>query len=257
MTIPSGPNALYSGVNTHAGTPLSVSMGAFYEFQVSCMGPRAEDTGFIFSIYDIDKAVRTEFPEPLSIALAVGENPVSVLPRLYELLSDAIGRSPDHLRWTLNPFHHLEIGAHDMNTVIMTRHYTFSSSHRLVCSDRDAAGNFELFGKCSLPNGHGHNYTLVVHVRIPTDPSIGPDVLDVDAIVMEHVVNLFDHQNLNLDIEYFKDLNPTLENITVRCHELLEPAFSGTGASLERVDVWETERTSCSCRTPSPASGSS
>jgi len=231
-------------------------MGAFYEFQVSCIGPRSQDTGFVFSIYDIDNAVRSVFPEPLSAALAEGENPVSVLPRLYKLLSDAIGRSPDTLRWTLNPFHHLEIGSHDMNTVIMTRHYTFSSSHRLACEDRDAAGNFELFGKCSLPNGHGHNYSLVVSVRVPADTSIGLDVLNVDSIVMEHVVDQFDHQNLNLDVEYFKDRNPTLENITIRCHELLEPAFIGTGASLERVEVWETERTSCSYQTPSPATGS-
>ena len=255
MTIPSRPEALSRGLNTFAGTPLTVSMGAFYEFHAAFHGHRADDTGFVFSIYDIDKAIRSVFPAPLSDALATCENPISVLPRLHGLLADELNQQPTRLRWTLNPYHHLEIGEHDMSHVTLTRHYTFSAAHRLVDKALDEAENLDLFGKCSLPNGHGHNYYLVVHVRVPTDTSAGPDILDIDAIVMEHVIDKFDHRNLNLDIEQFKSNNPTLENITVTCHELLEPAFSRTQASLERVEVWETDRTACSYPSSSPLPG--
>ena len=255
MTIPSRPEALSRGLNTFAGTPLTVSMGAFYEFHATFQGLRADDTGFVFSIYDIDNAIRSVFPTPLSDALATCENPISVLPRLYELLARELDQQPTCLRWTLNPYHHLEIDGHDMSHVTLTRHYTFSAAHRLVNTALDEAGNLDLFGKCSLPNGHGHNYSLVVNVQVPTDTSAGPDVLDIDAIVMEHVIDKFDHRNLNLDIEQFKTRNPTLENITVTCHELLEPAFSLTTASLVRVEVWETDRTACSYPPTSPLHG--
>ncbi|MDG2201393.1 MAG: 6-carboxytetrahydropterin synthase [Phycisphaerales bacterium] len=255
MTIPSRPQALSKGLNTFAGTPLAVSMGAFYEFHATFQGFPADNTGFVFSIYDIDKAIRSVFPTPLSEALATCDNPISVLPRLYELLACELDQQPTSLRWTLNPYHHIEIGGHDMSQVTLTRHYTFSASHRLHDRSLDEAGNLDIFGKCSLPNGHGHNYTLVVDVQVPTDTSTGPDVLDIDAIVMEHVIDKFDHRNLNLDIEQFKAINPTLENITVTCHELLEPAFSLTAASLVRVEVWETDRTSCSYPPLSPLPG--
>ena len=68
MTIPAAPERLRDGMNTYAGTPLSDSLGAYYEFTVDYEGQEAPETGFVFSIYDIDHAVRDSLPPLLAIA---------------------------------------------------------------------------------------------------------------------------------------------------------------------------------------------
>ena len=87
------------------------------------------------------------------------------------------------------------------------------------------AENARIYGKCNNPNGHGHNYELIVRVCGPVDPVIGY-VMDhgvLSASIKQHVLDRLDHKHLNVDVPEFKDVNPTAENIAIVVHGMLRP----------------------------------
>lgn len=252
LTIPADPDRLRDGKNTYAGTPLTSSLGAFFEFTVDFAGEEAPETGFVFSIYDIDRAVRNGLPRLLADGLANGVDPVGLMPTLRDAVADELGIRPRTLRWTLNPYHELAMHEHDTTHLTLSRRYTFSASHRLSLPGLSDEENYERFGKCSRRNGHGHNYELVVHARVPIQQTAF-DSIALDELITDGIIDHLDHRNLNLDIQEFTDSNPTLERITLYCHQIITESLAGTPAQLERVQVWENDRTACSYP-PAPAS---
>ncbi len=102
-------------------------------------------------------------------------------------------------------------------TVTVHRKSHFNAAHRLHRKDWDDEKNRKVFGKCALPNFHGHNYELTVSVTGEIDPATGfvINLDDLKQIIKDEVEDYLDHKNLNLDIPEFKDLNPTAENIVV------------------------------------------
>ncbi len=128
------------------------------------------------------------------------------------------------------------------NRVSVYRKEHFNAAHRLNNPDWDARKNEAVFGKCNLPNYHGHNYELVVKVTGEPDPHSG-FVIDLKAlsdIVKDKVLLRFDHKNLNLDTTDFKNLNPTAENIAIVIFGLLRPEIAA-GLDLQ-IRLYETER---------------
>lgn len=121
------------------------------------------------------------------------------------------------------------------------RRETFNSAHRLFHPDWSDEKNLEVFGKCSNPNYHGHNYVLETWVEGPIDPVTGfvMDLKLLKNLIRTEVTDKFDHRNLNLDIDEFKDLNPTAENIAKVAWELISVKLS-TQMKLT-VRLWETE----------------
>lgn len=107
--------------------------------------------------------------------------------------------------------------------VAVYRREHFNAAHRLHVDEWDEATNNKVFGKCNLPNYHGHNYELEIKVTGEPDPKTGyvMDLKLLSDLVKEEVLNRFDHKNLNLDTEEFKHLNPTAENIVIVIYELL------------------------------------
>lgn len=99
----------------------------------------------------------------------------------------------------------------------------FNAAHRLHNPKWDEAKNKEVFGKCNNPNYHGHNYELEVWVSGEVDPETGYliDLKILKDIIEIEVEDRFDHKNLNLDTEEFKDLNPTAENICMVIWKLI------------------------------------
>ncbi|MEL7020209.1 MAG: 6-carboxytetrahydropterin synthase [Bacteroidota bacterium] len=91
----------------------------------------------------------------------------------------------------------------------------FNAAHRLFNPKWSAEKNEEVFGLCSNPSYHGHNYDLEVKVVGEVDPVTGYliDLKYLKDVIKEHVEKRFDHKNLNVDTEEFKQLNPTAENI--------------------------------------------
>jgi len=109
--------------------------------------------------------------------------------------------------------------------VTVSRKAHFNAAHRLYNPDWSFEKNDEVFGKCNNPNFHGHNYQLIVSVKGTIDPETGyvMDIKYLKDLIKEHVEDAFDHRNLNLDTEEFKELNPTAENIAVVIWNKLRP----------------------------------
>lgn len=109
--------------------------------------------------------------------------------------------------------------------VAVVRREHFNAAHRLYRKDWTDAENTQTFGKCSLPNYHGHNYELEIKVVGEIDEATGyvMDLKQLSDLVNEHVLEHFDHKNLNVDVPEFKTLNPTAENIAVVIYNLLRP----------------------------------
>ncbi len=114
--------------------------------------------------------------------------------------------------------------------VAVYRKEHFNAAHRLYNSGWSDDENRNTFGKCSLPNYHGHNYELEIKVVGEVDEQTGfvMDMKKLSDLVQEHIVERFDHKNLNLDTEEFKTLNPTAENIAIVIYRLLRPHIAHT-----------------------------
>ena len=126
--------------------------------------------------------------------------------------------------------------------VAVFRKEHFNAAHRIFNPNWDDQKNAAVFGKCSNPNYHGHNYELIVQVTGITDPETGyvMDMKALSRITAEEVLEKFDHKNLNLDTEYFRDLNPTAEHIAIVIYDLLRARID---PKLElKVRLYETER---------------
>ncbi|WP_439474295.1 6-pyruvoyl trahydropterin synthase family protein [Algoriphagus formosus] len=125
-------------------------------------------------------------------------------------------------------------------TVIRKEH--FNAAHRLHNSNWSDEKNADIFGKCNNPNFHGHNYDLHVSLRGDIDPDTGYvyDMKVLSDLIKEHVLNKFDHKNLNLDTDEFKNLNPTAENIAVVIWNILREKID---RKFElSIRLYETER---------------
>jgi 6-pyruvoyltetrahydropterin/6-carboxytetrahydropterin synthase len=109
--------------------------------------------------------------------------------------------------------------------VAVVRREHFNAAHRLYRKDWTDEQNSQTFGKCSLPNYHGHNYELEIKVVGEIDEATGyvMDLKKLSDLVNEQVLEKFDHRNLNVDVEEFKSVIPTAENIAVVIYNLLRP----------------------------------
>ncbi|MGC6433981.1 MAG: 6-pyruvoyl trahydropterin synthase family protein [Crocinitomicaceae bacterium] len=125
-------------------------------------------------------------------------------------------------------------------TIIRKEH--FNSAHRLHNENWTPKKNKEVFGKCNNPNFHGHNYLLEVHVTGEIDLETGYviDTKILSQILKEHVTNVFDHKNLNLDVDYFKKLNPTAENIAMVIFNIVKERLDDNYEL--KIKLYETER---------------
>ena len=126
-------------------------------------------------------------------------------------------------------------------TVYITRRETFAAAHRLFKPELSDEENFKLFGKCSNPNWHGHNYTLEVVVAGEVDSNTGfvMDLSELKEIVRTHVISKVDHKNFNLDTDFMKGIIPTSENIVVAIWNELNDKI--TKGKLYSVKLYETE----------------
>ncbi len=126
--------------------------------------------------------------------------------------------------------------------VKVSRKEHFNAAHRLFNPEWSDEKNSNVFGKCSNPNYHGHNYELIVSLVGEPDETTGYvyDLKLLSDIIKENVLVKLDHKNLNLDTEYFQRLNPTAENIAVVIWRILRQKID---SQLElKITLYETER---------------
>ncbi|GAB2616488.1 6-pyruvoyl trahydropterin synthase family protein [Belliella aquatica] len=118
----------------------------------------------------------------------------------------------------------------------------FNCAHRLHNPSWSEEKNEAVFGKCNNKNYHGHNYDLTVKLLGPVDPETGYvyDMKVLSDLIKKNVLNKFDHKNLNLDTDEFKNLNPTAENIAVVIWNILRKEIDNKYELTIRL--YETER---------------
>ena len=126
--------------------------------------------------------------------------------------------------------------------VTVCRKSHFNAAHRIFNPNWDDRKNEEVFGLCSLPHYHGHNYDLVVKLTGEVNPETGYvfDIKTLKEIVDENIVLRFDHKNLNLDVEEFASMIPSAENIAVTIWNILRGKIQQHYAIT--VILYETER---------------
>ena len=122
------------------------------------------------------------------------------------------------------------------------RQEQFNAAHRLFNPNWTDEENKAYYGLCANPNYHGHNYKLIVKVTGEVNEETGYliDLKEIKDLVKKHVIEPFDHRNLNLDVPEFKDRIPSAENIAyVIWHKLrqdINPSFDLA------IVLYETER---------------
>lgn len=130
----------------------------------------------------------------------------------------------------------------DNQRVTVFRKEHFNAAHRLNNPNWSEEKNARVYGKCNNYNYHGHNYDLVLQVTGAVDPETGYviDMKVLSDLVKKHITDRFDHKNLNLDTEEFRDLNPSAENIAIVIYNLLRQQID---PKLDlKVRLYETER---------------
>jgi 6-pyruvoyltetrahydropterin/6-carboxytetrahydropterin synthase len=126
--------------------------------------------------------------------------------------------------------------------VAVFRKEHFNAAHRLNNPNWSDEKNERVYGKCNNFNYHGHNYDLIVQVTGEIDPETGyvMDMKVLSDLIKVEVLDRFDHKNLNLDTEEFKDLNPSAENIAVVIYDKLKTKIN---PSFDlKIRLYETER---------------
>jgi 6-pyruvoyltetrahydropterin/6-carboxytetrahydropterin synthase len=130
-----------------------------------------------------------------------------------------------------------------MKTVYITRRETFNAAHKLHREDWSEEKNFQVFGKCSNRNWHGHNFVIYVTVKGIPDPETGfvINLKDLSLIIKEEVVEPLDHKNLNIDVPFLKDLMTSTENVVIQLWERLKSPIQLAGGELVKIKLEETE----------------
>jgi len=127
--------------------------------------------------------------------------------------------------------------------IYLTRRERFSSAHRMFRPELSDEENMIIYGKCSNPLWHGHNYVLKVTVRGEPDPETGyfMNATRLKDIMIERVVEKLDHKNMNLETDFMKGKVATTENLAMAIWYELEEPLRAEDATLHCVRVEETE----------------
>ena len=128
-----------------------------------------------------------------------------------------------------------------MTDIIRREH--FSAAHRLFLPHYSEEQNLEVFGKCSNPNWHGHNYVLYVTIRGEVDPVTGLVIhlRHVSRLIDEKILQKLDHKNLNLEVDFLRDKVPTTENVAIGIWNELKEEIDRLGGSLCCVRLEQSE----------------
>ncbi len=242
-----------SGYNSYASRPTGEGLSLFFELCVKLTGAVEPTTGFVTNVLDIDEQVRKYvvpiFSDRIRDDFGGGRH-IGLL-EITELLKSARVQLADkfgaakvrELSLALNPFRKVTVDCEDSEMIHFSEKFEFAATHKLWNDSFSDKRNFEVFGKCANPAGHGHNYIVEVTVKKPvnkTEMCIG----DFERVVDEEFIKVVDHKNLNLDVPHFAKTIPSVENIAAFAWEKMVGKFGE--AALHCVTIWETDKTCCS-----------
>lgn len=237
-------------LNTWAGSAGSDPHSAFWRLRATAEGTPDPKTGYLCDIREIDELLRGDVIT--EIVRRIGQRG-SASEALASALHTARKQAPDQvdvvgLELAVTPFMRYAVHSKEREIVqTLTRQFEFSASHRLSVDGLSDDENRRIFGKCSNPHGHGHNYVVEVTVALSGDDprTSAVSVSDFDETVIEAVIEPFDHKNLNVEVPEFADLNPSVENIARVIFQRLDAALPE--GSLDNIRVYETPKTWADC----------
>ena len=241
------------GSNSFASKPAGDGLSVFLELSIEVAGDVEPSTGFVVNVSDIDKNARQFvvpiFAERIKADFQQGKHIglcdiAELLRSAWSQLADKFGKARlCKLSLKLNPFREIAIESKDFTMTYFSEKFEFAATHKLWNDSFSQQRNFEVFGKCANPAGHGHNYVVEVTIKKLSGGNefcIG----DFEKIVHEELIRIIDHKNLNIDVAEFERNNPTVENIATFVWNKLAGKFGE--ATLHCITVWETDRTYCS-----------
>ena len=241
------------GANSFVSKPAGEGLSIFFELFVEVTGTVEPATGFVVNVSDIDRNVR-KFAVPIfakrirqkfNRAEHIGlSSLIEILSSTQEQLAEKFSPAKlNKLSLKLNPFRKITMDTQNSGIVYFSEKFEFAATHKLWNKDFSDEQNFEIFGKCANPTGHGHNYVIEVTIKMPKDKD-GFRIGDFEKTVDNELIKIIDHKNLNADVEQFGSTNPTVENIASFAWSKLAGKFGR--ATLHSVTVWETDKTYCS-----------
>ena len=252
--------------NSWAGWPATDLIAPQLRLQLIIAGNADVQTGYLCNIKVIDQMLRDIVTNDLAASAA---QPVSAETMLDIIWQRALERWPSFVNGptafaatpppTIQSLHlhqspYLSYARHanshsqvkTMTQTTLTHQFEFSAAHRLHCDHLSDEQNRELFSKCNNPAGHGHNYVVEVSIaQNPVDQAAPVGLAQVIETVNALVIDKLDHKHLNVDIEYFATVNPTVENISTAIFGWLDGQFNA--AQLQSVKVFETPKTWAEC----------
>jgi 6-pyruvoyltetrahydropterin/6-carboxytetrahydropterin synthase len=127
--------------------------------------------------------------------------------------------------------------------IYLTRRERFCAAHRMFREDWSDEENLQVFGKCSNPNWHGHNYVLWVTVKgeISSENGFAMNINLLKQVILEKVIAKVDHKNINLDVDFMRGKIATTENLAIAVWDELKPSIEKQGALLHCIKIEETE----------------
>ena len=127
--------------------------------------------------------------------------------------------------------------------IYITRRERFNAAHKLFREEWSNEENMEVFGKCSNPNWHGHNYELFVTVKGEVDLKTGfvIDLKVLKQIILTNVTDKLDHKNVNLDVDFMKGKMASTEILAIEIFNQLKPHIEALGVQMHKIKLCETE----------------
>ena len=249
-----------AGCNAYASAPAGTGLALFLELGVELLGPVDPETGFVVNVTEIDRHAAAcavpIFAERIGERWRRGEHvSLAALAAMLGLVQTHLSAEfkparVDRLTLKLNPFRTLTMNATDTGTIYFSEKFEFAAMHKLWNDRFTEQENYDVFGKCAHPTGHGHNYVVEVTVAAPAD---GPELRigALERVVDAELIQVVDHKNLNLDVPAFAEQIPTVENLATFAWQRLAGRLGPV--RLHCITIWETDRTYCSYHGPDTA----
>ncbi len=240
------------GFNAYTSRPAGEGLAVFLQLDVEIVGPVKPDTGFVINVTEIDKVAREYtvpvLAEQIRILHRQGrhiglDSVVQMLALARERLTGKFGDARVYsLTLKLNPFRKITMDPKEPSVIYFSEKFEFAAMHKLWNDRFSEEQNFDIFGKCANPAGHGHNYIVEITVKMPVDEG-GFQIGRFQQVVDSELIALVDHKNLNADVAEFQKKIPTIENLATFAWARLVGKFGP--AALHCVTVWESDRTYC------------
>ena len=226
--------------------------GHNYVLFISLQG-ELDEYGMVLNLSDVKQVIKREVTSQLDFSYLndVWEEFQQILPTTENIARVIYKRLSSYLPIVrVQLFEHPQLWADYMGNSMeayLTVGTHFSAAHRLASPKLSKEENLEIYGKCSRPNGHGHNYHLEITVKgeIAERTGMLVDLGALNKVIDDYVVEQFDHYFLNKDIPYFAEVVPTAENIALYISNTLREPIAELGASLYKVKLIESPNNSC------------